>query len=383
MKKGILHASGILFLLIAAIAAVTLSGNVASAGGRGPGAVYVMTNQVANSVAVFERAPDGTLTTDGVFLTGGSGNPVPQGGDPPTDPLASQGSLVLSDDKRFLFAVNAGSNEISVLSVGHDGLTLVNKVDSGGIRPISLTVNEDVLYVLNEGGTPNIAGFTISDEGELSPLPGSSRPLSGGVGADPAQVGFGPDGELLVVTEKATNIINTYPVGSDGVAGAPISNASSGLTPFGFEFDNRGNLIVSEAFGGMANQSAASSYVASAGGLLGVVSSSVPNFQTASCWVVIPNKGQYVYISNTASGTVTSYRLRSSGTMALRELAAGNTGPMSGPIDMAVSNGGRFLYVLGGGSLMVHAFRVEPDGTLTSLGSAGGLPAGVQGIAAR
>src|SRR5262245_43651024 len=92
------------------------------------GAVFVLTNQVANERAVYRRANDGTLTSVGTFSTGGAGDPVAQGDDPPTDPLASQGSLILGRGSKFLFAVNAGSNEISVLSVNKKGLTLVDKV---------------------------------------------------------------------------------------------------------------------------------------------------------------------------------------------------------------------------------------------------------------
>src|SRR5829696_2951202 len=263
------------------------------------GAVYVLTNQPGNAVAAFDRAPDGTLTPAGMFSTGGSGNPVAQPGDPPTDPLASQGALILSDNNKFLFAVNAGSNEISVLSVGKESLTLVDKVSSGGVRPISLTVHDDLLYVLNEGGTPNITGFTISNKGSLTTLPGSTRPLTGGSMADPAEISFSRDGALLVVTEKAANLIDVYVVGTDGVAGPPISNPSSGQTPFGFAFDQRNNLIVSEAFGGAPNASAVSSYTAALSGTLSVVSGSVPDLQTASCWIVITNSGRYVYTTNT------------------------------------------------------------------------------------
>src|SRR2546423_13975307 len=117
------------------------------------GAVYVLTNQVENAVAVFTRTAFGTLTPAGEFSTGGAGDPVPQGTDPATDPLASQGALVLGEDSQFLFAVNAGSNQISVLSVGRNDLTMVDLVDSGGVRPIGLALHEDLLYVLNEGGT--------------------------------------------------------------------------------------------------------------------------------------------------------------------------------------------------------------------------------------
>jgi 6-phosphogluconolactonase len=371
---------------IAALATTLLTvlqPNTAAANNFKSGAVYVLTNQVNNAVAAFDRAPDGTLTPAGVFSTGGSGNPVPQPGDPPTDPLASQGALILSDNNRFLFAVNAGSNEISVLSIGKDTLTLVDKISSGGVRPISLTVHEDLLYVLNEGGTPNITGFTISDTGELTPLPGSTRPLVGGSAADPAEVSFSRDGALLVVTEKATNLIDVYVVGTDGVAGPPISNPSAGMTPFGFAFDQRNHLIVSEAFGGAPNASAVSSYSAALSGVLSVISASVPDFQTAACWIVITNSGRYVYTSNTGSGSVSSYRLASGGVLSLLDSVAANLGPMSAPIDMALNNGSRYLYVHAAGLQTVEAFRVEPDGSLTPIGNVGGLPFGAQGIAAR
>src|SRR5438876_8527139 len=147
------------------------------------GAVYVLTNQVDNTVAVFNRDASGMLTSAGEFSTGGAGDPVPQGTDPATDPLASQGALILDQGNQFLFAVNAGSNQISVLSVGPTELTLVGVFDSGGVRPISLTLHDDLLYVLNEGGTPDITGFAVANDGTLTPLAGSTQPLIGDTAA--------------------------------------------------------------------------------------------------------------------------------------------------------------------------------------------------------
>src|SRR5439155_25434089 len=205
---------------------------------------------------------------------------------------------------QFLFAVNAGSNQISVLRVGILDLTLVDVVASGGIRPISLALHENLLYVLNEGGTPNITGFPVGDDGTLTPLPGSTQPLIGGTAADPAQVSFNPDGTLVIVTEKAGNRLNTYTIDENGLRSAPIDNPSNGMTPFGFAFNNSSFLVVSEAFGGAPNQSAASSYSAAEDGTLSVISGSVPNSQTASCWVVTTNNGRVAFISNTGSGTI-------------------------------------------------------------------------------
>jgi 6-phosphogluconolactonase len=371
------------FLMLTAFSTTTF--------GRGPkaknfraGAVYVLTNQVNNEVAVFRRTAKGMLTFAEAFPTGGAGNPIPQGTDPATDPLASQGALIISAGNRFLFAVNAGSNQISVLKIKKKKLTVVDVVDSGGIRPISLALDDHLLYVLNEGGTPNITGFTVGGDGRLTPLAGSTRPLIGGVAADPAQIGFSSDGSLLVVTEKMGNRLNTYTIDDDGLPSAPINNPSNGTTPFGFAFNNSGTLVVSEAFGGAAGASAASSYSAPDSGILSVVSGSVANSQTASCWVVIPNNGKFAFVSNTGSGTISSYRIGTDvESLTLVNSVAGTTGMGSAPIDMTLNNSSKFLYVLAGGSQSVVSFSVNKDGTLTMIDTDGGLPRGAQGIAAK
>src|SRR5262245_49168804 len=171
-----------------------------------PGAVYTMDNSPSsNHVLVFARAGDGTLAAAGSFETGGLGT----GGD-----LGNQGALVLSRNERWLFAVNAGSDEISAFAVRPKGLALVDRLPSGGRRPISLTVHNDLLYVLNAGGgagdQDNITGFQV-DDGHLSQIPGSTRPLSA-ASTGPAQVQFEAGGRVLVVTEKGTSRIDTYTV---------------------------------------------------------------------------------------------------------------------------------------------------------------------------
>jgi len=348
------------------------------------GAVYVLTNQVQNTVAVFRRGADGTLTSAGEFSTGGAGDPVAQPGDPPSDPLASQGALILGEGNQFLFAVNAGSNQISVLQITSSGLDLIGVFDSGGVRPISLTVHENLLYVLNEGGSPNITGFTVADDGTLTPLTGSTQPLIGDTAADPAQISFNPDGTLLVITEKAGNRLDTYTIDATGLPSAPIDNPSNGMTPFGFAFNNPGFLVVSEAAGGAPNGSTASSYNAGDDGVLSVISGSVPNSQTASCWVVIINNGHLAFVSNTGSGTISSYEVTSNdGTLSLINPIAADGGPNSALRDMALNNSSHFLYVQAAGGQEVRSFRVEHDGSLTLIDTDVGLPFGAQGIAAK
>jgi 6-phosphogluconolactonase (cycloisomerase 2 family) len=352
-----------------------LAGSSASAKGDS-GAVYTLTNAAAgNAVAIFNRAPDGTLTPAGTVPTGGLGTGAG---------LGSQGALVLSDNGRWLFAVNAGSNDISVLDTSGQSLTLVDRVPSGGIRPISLDVNGDLLYVLNAGVPNNITGYRIGNHGTLSQIPGSTRPLSG-ADVSPAQVEFSDSGRLLVVTEKAANKIDTYTVNRAGLPTGPNVQNSAGITPFGFEFDNHGHLVVSEAFGGAANASAASSYSVSNTGALTTVSASAPTHQTAACWVAISNDGKYAYTTNAGSGSVTGYRIGHDGSLTLLnpDGVTALTGAGSSPIDATVSNNGRFLYVLTAASHQVVGFMIEHDGSLIPAGTVNGLLAGTVGLAAR
>src|SRR5207244_1289562 len=168
---------------------------------------------------------------------------------------------------------------------------------SGGVRPISVTNYHNLLYVLNAGGAGNITGLTVGNDGSLTSIAGSTRLLSNSA-AGPAQVQFSPKGDVLVVTEKNTNMIDTYSVNGDGTATGPHSYSASGVTPFGFAFTNKGDIIVSEAFGGAANGSAASSYWVGSDGGLGVISPSSPTHQTSACWVAVTNNGRYAYTTN-------------------------------------------------------------------------------------
>lgn len=359
------------------IASFALSGAGVAAAAGNSGAVYTLTNSATgNEVVIFNRAADGTLTAAGAVSTGGLGT----GGG-----LGSQGALTLSANNKWLFAVNAGSHEISVFAVRDDGLTLTDKVASGGERPISVTTYKDLVYVLNAGGSGNITGFTLGKRGQLTPIAGSTRALSnGGAGAapGPAQIEFSPDGEVLVVTEKATNLIDTYAVGEDGVAGDATSHPSSGVTPFGFDFTRRGTLIVSEAFGGAADASAASSYAVSEDGFE-LISASVPTNQTAACWVVVTKNGKFAYTTNTGSGSISAYRVSKGGSIELLNGQAGLTGAGSAPIDAAVSGNSRYLYTLNAGAHTITGFAVSADGGLSPIGGVGGLLAGAVGLAAR
>ena len=339
------------------------------------GQVYTMTNSPAgNAVLAFNRAADGSLTPAGSYSTGGTGTGAG---------LGNQGGVILVG--RWLAAVNAGSNDVSLFAVNGDGsLSLTDRVSSGGTTPISVTISGNLLYALNAGGNGNVSGFAISSSGDLTAVAGSTQPLSSPA-SGPAQIEFTPRGDQLVVTEKATNLISTYAIGPTGAAAAPVSTNASGSTPFGFGFTNSGFLVVSEAFGGAADASAVASYDGENGGTWSVVSPSAFTTETAACWIVVTNSGRYAYTTNAGSGTVTGYAIHQGGlTLLDADGVTGNIGAGSGPADMALSRDSKFLYARAGGTNSIVVFSIGHDGSLTSIaGGASGLPAGWNGLAAR
>lgn len=356
---------GIALVVLAALIAAATTTTLAR--GRA-GHVFTMTNSSGgNEILVFERWSDGTLSPDGAVATGGLGSGAG---------LGSQGAIVLSG--RWLLAVNAGSNDVSVFDTRGGDLELRDVEPSGGVMPISVTIHGRLVYVLNAGGDGNITGFRLDRHGDLSPIPGASKPLSSAA-SGPAQVEFSPRGNWMVVTEKMTNLILAYPVDRQGMAGDPIITPSSGQTPFGFAF-SRNRLIVSEAFGGAPDASAMSSYFLERDGMLTTLSASVGTGQTAACWVVISKNGKFAYTTNTGSNSVSAYEIGRDGSLTLLDGAAGMTGAT--PIDMALSGNGRFLYSTNTGDGSLSAFGVNNrDGSLTPIAGVTGLPAGIVGLA--
>ncbi len=355
--------------VIAAAAALAFSASTAAAGGARPtrpaGYVYTLTNSPTdNQVVTFARGDDGSLVQQSMTSTGGVGTGAG---------LGSQGALALDGD--HLFAVNATSNTISEFDVGHGTPVLRTTLASGGTMPISLTVRRHVLYVLNAGDTPNITGFFVGPR-DLIPLPRSARELSPGA-AGPAQVSFTPDGSRLVVTEKTSNTIDTFRVAL-GYAGQAVSSPSVGATPFGFDFDNRGNLLVSNADG------SASSYSIGRRGDADVISAAVPTGNAAPCWLVATPNGRYAYTANAGAGTLSGFAIGRDGSLTLLAADGVNAsfGAGSHPLDEIVTSDGQYLYDLTDGLHVINGLRIGRDGGLTAVATSTALPAGTIGIVA-
>jgi len=324
-------------------------------------AVYLQTNDAEqNEVVAFRRDEDGTLKALGTYATGGRGDGKPH--------LASQSSIVVSGDR--LLVVNAGSDDVSLFAITDDGLSLLDRAPSGGSRPTSTAVYGSTVYVLNAGGDANVTGFTLGDAG-LQPR-GDTRALSG---ADPAQIGFTPDGSSLIVTDRATDALLELPV----AGGKPVRHPSSGATPYGFDFTRDGTLVVTEAFGGTVGAAAASSYASG----LRPVSRSVANTRSEVCWAAVTKDGRYVFVTNFGDGSISSYAIASDGSLELVDAIAGSTVlGQKGVRDEALSADGRFLYTLDADARKVFAFAVRDDGRLDPVGDFDGLPETAAGLAA-
>jgi 6-phosphogluconolactonase len=268
------------------------------------GAVFVMTNSAdRNEIISFRRAADGALQQSRKFATGGRGT----GGN--TDPLESQGSLILSDDHSWLFAVNGGSGEISVFYVQGPRLVLTDKEASGGSEPNAIAQHGSLVYVLNVGGSSDVVGFRFFG-GHLQRIPNSIRFLTTN-NSEAASITFSPDGQFLAVTERATNNIDVFRVQADGTLSPIVVNAGGGPGVFAARFAPDGALLDSETGpAGGNNASTISSYAVAANGTLTPISLGVPTQGNANCWNAITPNGKFVYASNAGSATISGFYWR-------------------------------------------------------------------------
>jgi 6-phosphogluconolactonase len=333
------------------------------------GFIYLESNATSqNSILVYKQNNDGTLNLQATVSSGGAGT----GGG-----LGNQGAITIVKDK-WLFAVNAGSNSISSFKIANVGtVALKHTIQTGGERPVSLTVDGRILYVLN-AGSDNISGFRINDNGSFQAIPGSIKPLSSN-GAGAAQISFSPNGRYLYVTEKGTNSITTFPVNNNGTVGNGSTISSTGQTPFGFDFARDKYMIVSNAAGGAAGQSSATSYAGINNGNPTPILGSVGNNQAAACWVASTNHGRFAFVTNTASGNISSYYVAPFGAIFVIQEAIPAE---KGPTEIIVSDNNRYVYVLNSASSTISAYKRQALGNLELVGTTSGVPAGTTGMAA-
>jgi len=332
------------------------------------GFVYVQTNDAdRNEVVVFARRAGGELERRNSFLTGGRGSGEPH--------LPSQSSVLVDGNR--LFVTNAGSDDVTVLSIDGDRLEVLDRIASGGSAPRSVAVHGGYLYALNTGGEPNVTGFNLESD-RLVAIKESTQPA----GTDPAQVAFSRDGRTLLVSDRADSI-HAFSVDSEGRAEQQVTYQSSGATPYGFDLTGDGVLVVVEAAGAQAGKASASSYRLGGPAQLAPLSGPVGNTRSEVCWAAISKDGRTVFVTNFGDGTISTYAIDTDGSIELREAVAGTTvDGKPGIRDEALSSDGEYLYALHADSGRVFGWKVGEDGRLDAVGSTNGLPLTAAGLAA-
>jgi 6-phosphogluconolactonase (cycloisomerase 2 family) len=367
-------------LLAAATAAIPATASAATS--PVVGHVYLNDNTAGtNTIAGFDRHADGTLSPL-------AGSPFAAGGAGTGAGLASQGALQSSSDGRYLVAVDAGSNQVSVLRIKSDGRLMLlpnGVVSSDGVTPVSVAVHDNLVYVANAGpGGSNYTGFTFNAGGHLRPLAGSTVSLPDS--AQPGDVLFNSTGTSLVGTRVGTSQIDSFNVGAGGLlTKAPSSPIpAQALGPFGSEFSptNPSQLFVSNAHAGAGLGSVSAFSVAGDATLSPISSLPFANTQTATCWVEISHNGEFLFAVNTGSGTISRYSINPNGTLvSLGFTPVSATGGV-GAVDARLSPDGATLFVDESRIAAVAAFAVN-GGNLTELTSSptslpsGATPAGL------
>lgn len=341
--------------------------------------LYTESNATSqNEILCYKQHSNGSLTLESTTASGGTGVGIFNGLG-----LDGQGALALSSNKKWLFAVNAGTNSISSFEVHNDGsLTLAHTIGSGGVAPVSLCIKHHTLYVVNSTSS-NICGYMIGAGGTMTAIIGSNLTLSNPM-ADPAQIGFSPNGHYLYVTEKATDMISSYMVDAAGLATWDQAMSSTGVTPFGFCFARDNYMVVSNANAPMMmavpNGSSCTSYGGTNQGNLMAQNGAVANNQTAACWVATTTYGRYVYDTNTASDNISSYYVSPWGSLYLIHSSAASTGVA--PKDICVAPNNYYVYALNTGSSTIGGFRRAFLGDLDAIGITPGLPEFATGLVA-
>jgi 6-phosphogluconolactonase (cycloisomerase 2 family) len=363
MKTARLASAGALALAVTvpALLAGPAQASPAEHPGTSSAPVFVQTDNLAgNTVVAYDRAGDGTLVQAGVYPTGGNGGALTGA---VVDLLASQGAMAYDRAAGLLYAVNAGSNTVTVFGVHGDQLRRRQVINSGGTFPVSIAVRGNALYVLNARDGGSVQGFLRFGQA-LVRVPAWHRAL----GLDPTatpefthtpgQAAFTPDGRQLVVTTKANgNDIDVFAVDRfGGVSAHPVVNADPGQVPFATSFDASGHLIVAEAANAVA------SFTVNPDGTLTLVDRQATG-QAATCWIV--RNGADFYASNAGAPSLSGYHDDGSGALTF----LGNTSTDPGTVDAAVSSDGGNLYVQTGAHGIVDEYAIGSDGSLTQVGA--------------
>ena len=368
----------------------------------GAGWVYVESNdpqQGQNSVLALDYGNNGRLNPVHIreFRTRGTGAAYIR--DMSVGTLAGDQQVTLSPNRRWLFAVNQGSDTIAVFKVNRRTGALRHvkgsPFDSGGKAPIAAGFNGTHLVVANHGvvapfvpgpgadfGNPNFTSFSVSRQGRLRRI--SSVPA----GPGPTQALIAPNGRNVF----STSFFAFAPPDNKTIQSLTLSRrgrlAEAPGSPTGFPASMTDGVslppflppgIERLAFGIATHPTRPYAYI------LGPANFKVGIYRfnrageltfsgqednpggVAACWIVLTSDGRYAFAANTFTQDISVFRVSNNGSdlTFLRKVPAPSTGTV---FNLAIDPSDRYLYVQAG-----HADpdgprpqEVNPDGTVSA-----------------
>jgi 6-phosphogluconolactonase (cycloisomerase 2 family) len=334
--------------------------------------VYTMSNDASgNKIYAYNIADNGSLTSKGSYPTTGMGTGTDMG---------NQGALTTGLGGHLVYAVNPGSNDMSVFYALTDGsLSLKEKVATGGTQPVSVTEHNGIVYVLNAGAgadASSIVGFGYDNQAKLVQIPGSKMEMSASDASQATQISFSADGKVLVVTDKGTNQIHSFPM-SQYKPTTMYSYTTTGTAPSGFAMGKNNMMVVTDAGNSASNTSSVSNYRINSNGTISLLDGPLTTDASYGSGALVMSKyGSSLYTMNPSSNNMSSLisvsglgKLSLSGSLTVTAMAAG-----TGPKEAAISADAKHMYVMGGQANTLTSFNVNANGSLTPIGVMTDLP---------
>jgi 6-phosphogluconolactonase (cycloisomerase 2 family) len=381
--------------------------------------IYTQTNETENKIIHFRQGMDGALKEVGRVMTGGKGT---NGYTPLTgemsgpDSLISSNSIIVSKDRKNLFAVNAGDNTVSWFTIGMDGMLTHADTQSTGnaVTGMSGTANslayndvDGTLYVSHSFGPNHIRVFTAMG-GKLTLRPQArSVNVMGLMDRVPTQIVLTPDNKYLIasvlfdarpseagLTLAMEKTLVTFPVMMGGALGDPMFNEAGGITPFASVFLNGSNDKFVTVLA--AESSAVLSTIAANGNVISTKPSKIDTMMggmmaepSEICWISVSEDNKYAFGANFGFGTVSSFKIDANGVMVKLSTAAQEMGDgtfkglagvtSSGAGDNAVA--GPYLFQLYANAKKLVGYKIGDDGRLTKVSEAAVPYNSTQGLA--
>ena len=407
---------------------MSMSKEMSTPNGRG-GHLYMQTNEVKNAVVHYHRSANGTLTEVERVATGGAGSGVYKpisNQDSAPNAFEGAGSVILSADRRFLFATNGGDNSASSFSVGKDGrLTLLdtkptgNAVQgrSGTAKSVAYDDSRGMLYVLHSFGPDHLRLMSVSSDGKLTPrMERYTANTATKLNRVPTMAVISPDGKFLLVGttfDLPIAISGTYPDGSpilwvtgpdgktrsvasnapdpdglvvfpineDGTLGAPSFHDGGAGSPFYIAFlHNRPDTFI---IGYAVGDGVATGHIDEEGriGIGPLVPIDTRRGAIAElCWASVSPDDRLLYATVFGYSNITTFHIDGLEIKVAKDpacpvvegdgTARGLCGDItSGPSDNWITPDGAFLYQIYGNASRLVGYATQPDGSLSEVTS--------------